>query len=344
MSGAGPDVLVVGAGITGVACARALEAAAVGVRVLERSGRPGGRLASPPLHDRPVDLGAAYFTVADDDAPASADFAEQVADWTDRGLAVPWTSTMRARAEDGTWSSKDGPTRWSAPGGLRSLVTDLAADLRVETRRTVSAVVLDPERGPALALDPGSWAGGDRAPKPTMDPARAVVLAMPDPQAARLLPPSLAAATVADRPWDPVIAVALGYARRCWDPLPAAFVNSHFDVALLADDGSRRGDDAPVLVAHTTGDLARRHLDAPDGAVGPVVEAVTELLGLTERPEWTHVHRWTFASPAEPHDTPFFLDADLVGVAGDAWGSPKVETAWRSGTLLGRALAARLGA
>ena len=34
----------------------------------------------------------------------------------------------------------------------------------------------------------------------------------------------------------------------------------------------------------------------------------------------------------------------LVGVCGDGWGpSPKVETAWLSGTRLGRALAQRLG-
>lgn len=321
----GPDdVVVVGAGISGVACARALEAAGVAVRVLERSPSPGGRMASPRLHDRPVDTGAAYFTVSEG-RPGTAEFAAQVADWTDRGLVVPWTDTMAARGEDGTWGSKSGPQRYGAQGGLRSLVADLAEDLRVETRRTVSAVT------------PGPAVDGE--------PARAVVLAMPDPQAARLLAPSLrAAAVVADRAWDPVIAVALGYEQRLWDALPAAFVNGHPDVTLIADDGSRRGDDAPVLVAHTTSDLARRHLEDPDAVIEPVVAAVTDLLRLGERPVWTHAHRWSFASPQQPHDTedPFHLDDELVGVAGDAWGSPKVETAWRSGTLLGRALAARL--
>ena len=325
----GPDVLVIGAGLTGVACARALETAGVGVRVLERSGRPGGRLASPPVHDRPVDLGAAYVTGSGDDAPGAEDFADLVAAWSARGLATPWTDTLRARAEDGSWSSKSGPQRWSAPAGLRSLVADLAQGLRVESGRTVGAVT------------PGPAVDGE--------PARAVVLAMPDPQAARLLAaPLRAAEVVAGRAWNPLIAVALGYARRCWDPLPAAFVNGHPDVKLVADDGSRRGDDAPVLVAHTTGDLARRHLDDPEAVVGPVVAAVAELLELPDAPVWTHVHRWSFASPSTPHDAPadapLHLDDESIGIAGDGWGSPKVETAWRSGTLLGRALAARLGA
>lgn len=77
------DVVVVGAGISGVACARALEAAGVPVVVLERSGRPGGRMASPLLHERAVDTGAAYFTVSDDE------FAAQVEGWHARGLARP---------------------------------------------------------------------------------------------------------------------------------------------------------------------------------------------------------------------------------------------------------------
>jgi predicted NAD/FAD-dependent oxidoreductase len=333
------DVVVVGAGISGIACARALDAAGVGVRVLERSGRPGGRLSSPPLpraadgrdaspspfSPRPVDLGAAYFTVSSSDEPAADDFATQVEDWRRRGLATPWTDTMRARGEDGSWSSKSGPQRWSAPGGLRTLVADLAEGLRVETHRTVSAVT------------PGPAVDGEAA--------SAVVLAMPDPQAARLVSAPLRAADVlADHPWEPVIAVALGYRERLWDELPAAFVNGHPDVALVADDGSRRGDGAPVLVAHTTGDRARAHLDDPDGAIAPVVDAVTALLDLGAAPVWTHAHRWTHASPARPHDgdVPYHLDDDLVAVVGDGWGSPKVETAWRSGTLLGRALAARV--
>ncbi|MCD2194860.1 FAD-dependent oxidoreductase [Actinomycetospora endophytica] len=326
-------VLVVGAGISGLACARELTAADVPVRVLERAGRPGGRMASPPLPRdaegaRPVDLGAAYFTVAGAGEPAADEFAALVGSWQDRGLARPWTDTLQARGRDGVWEPRPGPQRWAAPGGLRSLVADLAEGLTVETRRTVGSVT------------PGPAVDGEAA--------RAVVLAMPDPQAARLVGPPLRSAEVlAGREWDPVISVALGYDERCWDrDFTALFVNSHPDLSLIADDGSRRGDGAPVLVAHTTGDAARRHLDDPDAVVPTVIDAVTSLLELDRRPRWSHAHRWTYASPAAPHETgedaPFHLDDDLVAVVGDAWGRPRVETAWRSGTLLGRALARRV--
>jgi renalase len=327
------DVIVVGAGISGIACARVLTESGVPVRVLERARHVGGRLASPDLPrggtgafpgPRPVDLGAAYFTVSGSDEPAADGFAALAEDWNRRGLAVPWTDTLAARDADGTWESKPGPQRWSAPGGLRSLVADLAEGLRVETGRTVGSVT------PGPAVD-GEAACG-------------VVLAMPDPQAARLVSaPLRAAAVVADQEWEPVISVALGYDERCWsDDLTAAFVNGHPDLSLIADDGARRGDLAPVLVAHTTGELARRHLEDPDAVVPTVVDAVGALLGLDRAPTWAHAHRWTYASPAHPHDEPYHLDDDLLALVGDGWGSPKVETAWRSGTLLGRALAARV--
>ncbi|HEX8631665.1 MAG TPA: FAD-dependent oxidoreductase, partial [Catenuloplanes sp.] len=81
-------VIVVGAGIAGLACARALTAAGVPVQVLERSRVPGGRLASKRFDKRPTDLGAAYFTVSD---PA---FDGVVQRWHAEGLARPWTRTL----------------------------------------------------------------------------------------------------------------------------------------------------------------------------------------------------------------------------------------------------------
>jgi renalase len=314
------EVLVVGGGISGIACARALTEAGTPVRVLERSHHVGGRMAARPVpagSGHVVDLGAAYFTVRDEE------FAAVVEGWRARGLALPWTDTLASREPDGSWSSKAGPQRWCATAGLRSLVADLAQGLTVSTGHTVTAV----EPGPAV---------DGKA-------ACAVVLAMPDPQAARLLHPALRAGeVVAGRTWEPVISVVLGYGHRSWERFPAAFVNGHPDLSLIADDGDRRGDGAPVLVAHTTAERARRHLDDPDRAITPVATAVGEVLGLAEAPAWTYAHRWSFASPAEPHDEDFLLTDDLVGLCGDGWGSPKVETAWRSGTRLGRAIAARV--
>jgi renalase len=324
-----PHVLVVGAGISGAACAAALRSAGIGVTVRERGRAPGGRLAAPTLHGRRVDLGAAYFTVKDDA------FGAVVEDWTARGRARQWTDTFEtfdtaaadsvnsgdsgADSNDG-WSSKTGPMRWAAPDGLRSLARDVlvGADLTLESEVTDA-------RGDGHA---------------------AVVLAMPDPQAARLVP-SLPDAV----DYEPVIAVAAGWPHRCWPITDAAFVNGDPDVSFVADDGARRGDGAAVLVAHTTADRARRHLAAPDAAIAPVLQALRRVLGVDAQPSWTHVHRWTFAKPTGTHgDQPFLLtpaDDHLLGVCSDSWcpqGSPRVESAWLSGHRLGTELARRLTA
>jgi predicted NAD/FAD-dependent oxidoreductase len=303
-------VVVVGAGIAGIACARELAVAGVEVRVLERARVVGGRMASRHLHGRPVDLGAAYFTVSD------AEFARVVEGWQAAGLARPWTDTLAVFA-DGARDAAPGPMRWAAPGGLRSLVAALATGLDIRLQHEVRHV------GPGACVDG--------------EPAHAVVLAMPDPQAARLLDP--VPADLVDRRWNPVIAVAAGWAERTWAAFPAAFVNGHPVLALVADDGERRGDGAPVLVAHSTADVARAHDADPDGAVPEVLAALRELLDV-DTPEWTYAHRWRFAAPAAQRDATFRL-ADGIGLACDAWGRPRVEAAWRSGTDLARAIVAR---
>jgi predicted NAD/FAD-dependent oxidoreductase len=165
---------------------------------------------------------------------------------------------------------------------------------------------------------------------------------MPDPQARRLLPDgSAAAARLEGREWRPVIAVAAGWARREWPPMTAAFVNDHPVLSLVADDGDRRGDGAPVLVAHSVADVARRYDASPDDAVVPMLDALRRLLGLRSGPLWTHAHRWRFAAPAQNRDDTFHLGDDGIGLAGDGWGSPRIETAWRSGTDLARAVVER---
>jgi len=314
----------VGGGIAGLACARALAAAGRPVRVLDRGRAPGGRMSSRTLHGRPVDLGASYLTVGE-----GSPFAPVVAGWTARGLVRPWTDTFAVADATGLTGTKTGPLRHGTPGGLRSLVADLAVGVDLTPGTTVSAVT-------APAGDP-----------PTVDgvPAAAVALALPDPQAARLLDAPAAGRLQLDPGgWEPVLAVALGYPARSWPAdLHGVFVNDQPDLGWVADDGDRRGDGAPVLVAHTTAALAARHLDDPEGAVPAVVDAVRRLLGLTDEPAWTHVQRWSFARPSRPREAPFGRDG-LLGVCGDGWSAPaRVESAWRSGDALGRALAADLG-
>lgn len=313
-------VVVVGAGLSGVVCARELVAHGHEVVVRDTGRRPGGRMALRRHDGRVVDIGASYFTVRDDA------FESVVDDWQLRGLARPWTDTFTAWTPDGR-ERKTGPLRWAAPGGLRSLVEDLAARVDVRSADPVREVRHDGRR-------------------PTVDgePVDAVVLAAPDPQARRLLEPGSAAHAALDDPYEPAVALTAGWDERTWPDEDGIFVGDHPDLAWIADDGLRRGDRAPVLVAHSTADRAARHLQDPTTATEPLLAALREVVDVPDAPPTlVHVQRWTFSRPAHGHDAPYHLGDDLVGACGDAWGpTSSVETAYVSGRALGLALVERL--
>lgn len=319
-------VVVVGAGISGIACARALTEAGVPVRVLDRGRRLGGRMAVRTVEGRPIDIGASYFTVHDDD------FRRVVEGWLADGLAHPWTDTFHVATPDGAPVPTVGPMRYGAADGLRSLVEHLADGLQVGSATEVAEVA-------------ASGSG------PTVDgePAAAVVLAMPGPQALDLLAEDLVdERAAADGEWEPTLALYAAWERRTWGPVDGVFVNESPLLSWIADDGRRRGDDAAVLVAHSTSVLAAAYLDDPDRAVSPMLRELQTVLDIAHEPRWAAVHRWSLSRPhtARPHastDAPFHLGERLVGLCGDAWSPrPRVEAAYLSGHLLGQALVDRL--
>jgi predicted NAD/FAD-dependent oxidoreductase len=278
-------------------------------------------MASRWIDGRIVDSGASYLTAR------TPDFTEVVDDWVTRGLLRAWTCRFRVIEPDGSLGdSQPGPLRYAAPRGLRSLVADLASRGGVPVRQST----------PIQMVTPGPKIDGERV--------DAVVLAMPDPQAASHLDPALAAerAAVQGREWSPVLALLAGWTHRTWMPMDGAFVHDNPVLDWIADDGRRRGDNAAVLVAHSTSQFAAHRLAEPQAATGPLLDALRALLGIPSDPDWTFVQRWTFARPEAHRRQLFYLGDGGVGLAGDGWGEPRVETAWRSGTALGKALAERL--
>ena len=227
-----------------------------------------------------------------------------------------------------------GVMRGSAPAGLRSLVDDLAesipsADLRsdheVHSVRVSNGGVLVDEVSAKLAL-----------------------LCGPDPQMARILAQQSeldeVRATLASVAWEPVLALTAVYEKRSWPEISGVFVNDSDELGFIADDGSRRGDMAPVLVAHSSSAFAVRHLDDPQAAAPAMMAAMHRILGVTAAAVQVHVHRWSLARPATGRVEPHLLDRSTgIGCAGDAWhGGPRIEAAWLSGHSLGQSAVSQL--
>ena len=317
---ASDEALVVGGGISGIACARVLHDAGVPTVVRDRGYRLGGRMAVRTLNGRPIDVGASYFTAR------HPDFIAVVRSWEQAGLARPWTDTFHLATPEGMLGTTTGPVRYAAPLGLRSLVEAMAVGLAVSNHDEVSSV------GPGPTVDGQNYA--------------AAVLAMPAPQALDILEDELSAERVALRgTWQPAVSLIARFAERDWPEFDGVFVNESPVLTFIADDGRRRGDGEAVLVAHSHPVLAAAHLDNPERLLVVMLDELRAVLGIQRPPTETFVKRWSLARPLDTTASSFHLGAATVGLCGDGWhGSPKIEGAFLSGRSVGRAIARTLGA
>ena len=319
------QTLVIGGGISGIACATSLLDAGADVHIIDRGRVLGGRMASKRLRDtgtafdgHVVDYGASYFTASD---PL---FAAQVAEWIDAGIVRAWTDGFHVAEVDEIIGVRSGPMRYAAPAGLRSIVEHMAAGI-TEQRIT------QPHEITSLTHTDGVFLADE-----FIGSAAALCLPLPQAQkfAARELLPTVT------HVWEPVIAVTAVFDERCWQEIDGVFVNDNPVITWIADDGARRGDGAPVLVAHVNPVLAARHLEDPSSVTGLVIAALSRVLGITELPTWASAHRWSLAKPMDAAPEAAWVHPELrLGMAGDAWsGIPKVESAWLSGRALAHAL------
>jgi renalase len=317
------DLLVVGAGLSGVTAAATAQQAGVNVQVVDRGRAIGGRMASRRLRDtgtpfdgRVVDYGASYFTVSD------PDFRTVVEEMITAGVVRPWTDTFHVHTEGTMAGVKTGPMRYAAPAGLRSVVEHLAQSLStIVTRTHIERIDITDAGVQADHLE-----------------AQRVALCMPQPQANRLVTDGLLPEVGIT--WEPVIAVTLVFDEQQWPDIDGVFVNDDPVITWIADDGKRRSDDAPVLVAHVNPVFAAGHLEDPSGVLPNVIAATRRVLGIEALPSWSWAHRWSLARPIAALDEEFWMHPELpVSLAGDAWaGGPRVEAAWLSGRALGQAL------
>jgi monoamine oxidase len=272
---AAPDVLVIGAGVAGLAAARALADAGLRVRVLEARARIGGRIHTRrlPGFAYPIELGAEFIHGT---PPALFDVVDRA------GLVVVEASEEHlARDPDGRVRARD-----SFSGPVASLLGGLA-----EAARGPDASFADYVQARAAAIDADAAATAA---------ARAYVEGFHAGPADRVGVRGLARAEAAASGDEPAYRVVDGY-----DAVPrwlagepgAASAGPPLDVRLGAVATRVAWRDRHVAVTAEAGGRAEAHsaracvvtlpvgvLAAPAGAPGavafdPPVPAVAELLG-----------------------------------------------------------------
>lgn len=320
------DVLIIGAGISGLLCATELSRAGLSVRVVDKGRGYGGRMATRRMAGGRLDHGAQFFTVREDRMRA------YVKEWLDAGIIKEW---FRYSKED---SNPEGYPRYCGVNGMTDVPKHLAAELDV----------VHSERISELSRNMDLWVATSE--KGALFSARHLVVTAPLPQALSLLDTSGLNYAGADEAALRRVRYAKGLATLAIldgpSALPAEGHVRTFKAPLswIADNRMKGiSPDVSAITIHADADFAEQYWDSPDEVRGPLMlEAAKPWLG-TEVKEYS-CHRWGFTTPLNPwHENYYTNPALKLTLAGDSFGGPRVEGAAVSGIQAADAVIQNLG-
>ncbi len=306
-------VVVIGAGIAGLACARRLAQAGVPTLVLDKGRGIGGRVATRRAEGMQFDHGAQYVTAREEG------FVALLRDLAAQGAVAPWA--------DGTGRSHNVGTP-----GMSALAKALGTGLDVRQNALVSRVQ--------------PVAGGWQLRVGDADLAAArVVITVPAPQVAGLLGADHPlVAPLAGVRLAPCLTLMAGIAG------PAPFVtrkDPDDPLAWIAQDSSKPGRPSGAVtawVAQAGEAFSVEHLEKdPTQIAALMLPLLCDRLGAApDSVAHAVAHRWRYARVTQALGQPFLRSADATLYLGGDWCiGPRVEAAWTSGTAIAEDLLAR---
>jgi renalase len=303
-------VVVVGAGLSGLAAARRAHAGGHDVVVVDKGRGPGGRLATRRIGHATLDHGAQFFTVR------GQALAEQAARWLDDGLVRVWCHGF---------GHDDGHPRYVATGGMNTLAKDLAAGIDLRCPALAFSIRRAPDAW-RVVLDDATELVGD-----------AVIVTCPLPQTWSLLVEAEVDVPVEllSREYDRTLALLAVLDRPSGVPDPGGLQADQLDgspFSFVGDNQAKGVSAVPAVTFHAGPGWSEGHWeDDPTVALEALAAAAAPWLGeaaIVER----QLKRWRFATPRTPWPDPCWTSADgSLVLAGDAFGGPRFEAAYDSG-------------
>ena len=335
-----PDVLIVGAGVAGLSCAKVLARSGKTVRVIERSRGVGGRCATRRIDGQPVDHGLVFLHGKSPDFLAA--LREVPGRWRE-----DWPIVVRGTGTPCQPSAfVPGACRMAYASGVTAFPKHLALGLDVVLETTVTGLELGDHDVKLQASQHDqtlSFTGPD------------VVLALAGPQTLALLdglPPSSARdtgrAVLAMMPSVPCATVIALYPKSApplsWD---IWYPETSTALTLVAHDSAKRDDPARmalVLQARPAWSSAVVGADPAEWAPRLLADAAGLIGPWVTQPATWQAQMWRYArsSPECELAGPLVLDLGQgrrVGIAGELFApGGGVQAAWQSGVDLARRL------
>lgn len=334
-----PSVVVVGAGVAGLSCARELSRVGWHPLVLERGRGVGGRCATRRVEGQPVDHGVAFLHGSD------PGFVAEVEAVTGASRIPGWPARVRGEGtpcQPHVFHPRE--FRSAFREGVSAFPKHLAQGVDVLLGRNVVSVKPEGRDIRVTERDGQSWQ------------ARAVVIALAAEQAVALLEPlsdvsaDVAAACGLLRMVGslPCLTVLAGYPADgpgpAWD---MAYPEQSQVLQLVSHDSRKRtGRRFVILVGQARSCWSRRRIGEPAEAwAREMVEELGSVVGdWARRPLWLQPHRWKYARVDRGSELirPLLLrfpNGSMLGLVGELFApGGGVQAAWVSGLRLARRL------
>jgi hypothetical protein len=327
------DLIVLGAGVAGLQCARRMKAAGADVLVVDRSDGPGGRCATRTFRGQHADYGPLFIHGHDVRflTALNAVGSERLEGWPTqvRGRGAPCQPDAFAPSE----------ARFAFADGVNAFPRSLAVGLTVRLRAQTATVGLT-EDGIVVTLSDGESLT-----------ARDLVLAMALEQSkffVRQLGPSRGADSAlgvlemfASLPCLTLIA---GYdaaiPRPDWEIL---YPEDEPALLLVSNESSKRPRAKfPIFVFQASARWSMERLEQPKEIWGSeLLEIASRRLGKwAASPVWTHLHRWRYSRLDRADELAAGLKMQFgvsrVGIVGDLFApGGGLQAAWLSGDQIG---------
>lgn len=325
------DVLIVGAGLSGLLAALRLRESGNQVTLLDKARTTGGRLATRAIGPGFADSGAQFFTVRE---PAFRHYVEQ---WQQAGLVYVWSTGW----SDGSLiasANNDGYPRYAVSGGMNTLARHLTDQLLAH-----GATMITDRQISRISQVGDGWQVTDA--QNNQYTSATLILTPPVPQSLALLDAGGIRLTAADRAALERITYAPCLCGLFWLegditlPEPGAIQRPGADLAWVADN-QRKGISpaATLITVHAGPAYSATHYEVPEDELLATMQASLQpfMRGKVTL-HAAQLKRWRYALPTVTHPARYLQAQGVPPLyfGGDAFGGPRVEGAALSGLAMG---------